>query len=255
MARIRTIKPELFLNEELAELQIYARMLFIGLFTQADRRGRMEDRPRRLKAALFPYDDIDVDDLLSSLHSAGFIIRYECEGVRLIQVANFEKHQRFTGDEAKSESKYPEYQPVTRYETDEKQERNNQETLEKPGREGKGKERKGNKQQQQHAREQLENVVEEHRGDLNRLFPKTDVPVAVEKLLHHFRESPLLLDPWMTALKWFQREFKTPAVAARASPTGQKTKGGLREDLTREILAANAAACRDFCQEGSVNAG
>lgn len=86
--------------------------------------------------------------------------------------------------------------------------------------------------EQQHAREQLENVVEEHREDLVRLFPEIDVPIAVEKLLHHFRESPLLVDPWMTALKWFQREFKPlPVAAARASPAvEQKSKSVLREE-------------------------
>lgn len=101
---------------------------------------------------------------------------------------------------------------------------------------------------QQHAGDQLKAVVEEHREDLARLFPTIDLPVAIEKLLHHFRESPLLVDPWMTALKWFQREFAhpTPLALARASPS----KGGLREEQTREILAANAAACRDFCMEG-----
>lgn len=111
-------------------------------------------------------------------------------------------------------------------------------------------------QQQQQAGDQLAEVVEEHREDLVRLFPEIDLPVAIEKLLHHFRESPLLVDPWMTALKWFQREFKlAPAAVSRASPEKQKSKGVSRDDRTREILAANAAACRDFCQEGSFNAG
>ena len=29
----------------------------MGLWTQADREGRLEDRPMRLKASLFPYDE------------------------------------------------------------------------------------------------------------------------------------------------------------------------------------------------------
>lgn len=84
--------------------------------------------------------------------------------------------------------------------------------------------------EQQHAREQLEKVVEEHGEDLARLFPEIDLPVAVAKLLHHFRESQSLVDPWMTTLKWFQREFKAPRATARASPAEQKTKGELREE-------------------------
>ena len=39
MARIRTIKPQFFLNEQLAMLGFADRLLFIGLWTQADKAG------------------------------------------------------------------------------------------------------------------------------------------------------------------------------------------------------------------------
>lgn len=144
MSRIRTVKPDLFMHEELADLPIICRYLFIGLFTQADRRGRMEDRPKRLKACLLPYDDVDFDALLDDLQAGGFIIRYEVDGVKLIQIVSFEKHQRFTGDEARSESKLPEYTESIKQEADKKQERNTKETSEKPGKERKGKEEERN---------------------------------------------------------------------------------------------------------------
>lgn len=108
MPRIRTIKPEFFKNEQLADLPALARLLFIGLWTQADREGRVEDRPRRLKAELFPYEDYDVDKGLDMLHAAGFIARYEAyvpqdgvcaqdvprQVVSCIQVVNFTRHQK-----------------------------------------------------------------------------------------------------------------------------------------------------------------
>jgi hypothetical protein len=93
MARIRTIKPEFFRSEQVGDLMPLCRLLFIGLWTQADREGRLEDRPRRLKAELFPYDDVDVDVLLGELQAAGLIIRYEAGGRCLIQVTAFLKHQ------------------------------------------------------------------------------------------------------------------------------------------------------------------
>lgn len=93
MARIRTIKPEFFKNEELAELPCTARLFFIGLWTQADREGKLLDRPKRLKAELFPYDNINIEDLLSRLQSAGFIERYEVGEMKLIQISKFLKHQ------------------------------------------------------------------------------------------------------------------------------------------------------------------
>jgi hypothetical protein len=105
--RIRTIKPEFWKHDGIAELEYATRLLFIALWCIADRRGRMEDRPRRIKAECFPYDELDVDAMLSELHSAGFIDRYEVEGVKIIEVRSFEKHQRLTGKEAETESIYP----------------------------------------------------------------------------------------------------------------------------------------------------
>jgi hypothetical protein len=94
MPRARNIKPSFFDNDLLAECAMSARMLFIGLWCVADRDGRLEDRPRKIKAEIFPYDDIETDELLQSLHDRGFIIRYEANGVKCIQVKNFAKHQK-----------------------------------------------------------------------------------------------------------------------------------------------------------------
>lgn len=93
MARARNIKPSFFSNDDLADINPLGRLLFIGLWTIADREGRLEDRPRRIKAEVLPYDDCDVDGLLDDLQSHGFILRYEVDGTRFIQVVNFNKHQ------------------------------------------------------------------------------------------------------------------------------------------------------------------
>ena len=93
MARIRSIKPEFFINDEMADLPPLTRLFFIGLWTQADRDGRLEDRPRRLKAAIVPYDDCDIDAMMTTLETNGHIIRYEIAGQRLVQIVNFTKHQ------------------------------------------------------------------------------------------------------------------------------------------------------------------
>lgn len=91
---MRTIKPGFFLNEELADLPALGRLLFVALWCLSDREGRLEDRPRRIKAAALPYDDCDVDGLLDTLVAAGFILRYEAGGAAYIQVVNFVKHQK-----------------------------------------------------------------------------------------------------------------------------------------------------------------
>jgi hypothetical protein len=93
MARTRNLKPSFFTNDNLAECEPLARLLFAGLWTVADREGRLEDRPKKIKAELLPYDDCDIESLLNSLHSHGFIVRYCADNNQYIQVVNFAKHQ------------------------------------------------------------------------------------------------------------------------------------------------------------------
>jgi hypothetical protein len=108
MARIRNIKPEFFLNEDLAELSSDARLAFIGLWTMADHEGRMDDRPKRTRLVLFPYHpNIDMESILCSLASAKFIIRYTVGGERYIQIRNFKKHQYISGKEKEKASTIP----------------------------------------------------------------------------------------------------------------------------------------------------
>jgi hypothetical protein len=93
MARARNIKPGFFTNDELGELPALARLLWIGLWTICDRDGRCEDRPKKIKAEVLPYDECDADALLRLLAERGFIQRYEADGLRCIQVVNWSKHQ------------------------------------------------------------------------------------------------------------------------------------------------------------------
>lgn len=84
------------------ELPFSTRLLFIGLWTIADREGRLEDRPLKIKITVFPADDIDVNMGLAQLETKGFIIRYEVGGQRYIQVTNFVKHQKPHANESGS---------------------------------------------------------------------------------------------------------------------------------------------------------
>lgn len=91
--RARNLKPGFFKNETLAELNPLARILFEGLWCLADREGRLEDRPKRIKVDVLPYDNCDVDAFLLDLHNNNFIFRYEVNGIQYIQIINFRKHQ------------------------------------------------------------------------------------------------------------------------------------------------------------------
>jgi translation initiation factor IF-1 len=112
MARIRTIKPEFFDDPDVAELSMEARLLFIGLWTQADREGRLEDDMRRLKVKVFPYDPVDVESLAVELHGGDMIRRYQdSDGKRYIWITKFTTHQRPHPKEP--ESRIPAYSDDT----------------------------------------------------------------------------------------------------------------------------------------------
>ena len=89
------------MNEELAKLPFQARLLFIGLWTLSDRRGFVEDRPRKIKAQLFPYDKINVEKLLEKLCN-GFLERFFIDDVKYIRIINFCKHQIINRKEIES---------------------------------------------------------------------------------------------------------------------------------------------------------
>lgn len=135
MARIRTIKPDFFFDEKITELDHKARLAFIGLWCYADKEGKMEDKPKVLKAKLFPYENIDFNKILTSLADVNMISRYVVEGKNFLTINNFQKHQRPHHTEKKSE--IPDFNGIITVKG----------TLpdgeERVGREGKGRERKG----------------------------------------------------------------------------------------------------------------
>lgn len=94
MARARNIKPAFFDNEVLGDLSFETRLMFIGLWTLADREGRLEDRPKRIRIRVFPFDDVDADKMLQALHESGFILRYTGDDENpYIQILKFTEHQ------------------------------------------------------------------------------------------------------------------------------------------------------------------
>lgn len=114
----RRIDPGVCANEKLAELDPWAQLLFERLPMAADRDGLLEDRPRRIRALIFPYNDgdanikLDIDKLLNELQKAGFIMRYDRDGTKVICIINFGKHQPIHDNEKASILPRPESWPV-----------------------------------------------------------------------------------------------------------------------------------------------
>lgn len=107
MARARNIKPGFFENEDLPEVPPMGRLLFIGLWLLADREGRLEYRPKRIKGKLFPYEECDVDSYCCQLEQLNFLKRYEISGTQYIQIVKFKEHQKPHPNEKASEIPAP----------------------------------------------------------------------------------------------------------------------------------------------------
>jgi len=83
--KARSIKPGLYKNRQLGNLDPLARILLTGLWLGADQNDQVADDPVSIKAQTLPYDDCDVDAFLNDLERAGFIQRLESETGRIIQ--------------------------------------------------------------------------------------------------------------------------------------------------------------------------
>jgi len=94
LMRSRNIKPGFFKDDTLAECEPLARILFAGLWCFADREGRFKWRPKRIKAEILPYDNVEITVMLRKLVDIGVLVHYQVDGVEYGQVVNFLKHQR-----------------------------------------------------------------------------------------------------------------------------------------------------------------
>jgi len=107
MARIRTVKPDLFRHEGLYEAELETglplRIAFVGLFTVADREGRFRWQPRQIKLDVMPYDSVDFSRVLDALVTRGFVVRYACETEEFGAIPTFPKHQVVNNREKPSE--------------------------------------------------------------------------------------------------------------------------------------------------------
>src|SRR5262245_20803804 len=100
MARMRSIKPEFFQDQDFAvELPDRdSRLLYIGLWGLADEHGRLRGDAFHLKGQLFAYDhDITpevIDKHVDFLEETGRAIRYRVRASTYIFLPKLARHQR-----------------------------------------------------------------------------------------------------------------------------------------------------------------
>jgi len=97
MARIRTIKPEFWQDEDLAFLNAETRLLAIGLLNHADDEGYFKAHKLLVRAAVFPFSEpsLNIQGMLTELSDIGYIELFEgTDGKPYGFVPNFLKHQK-----------------------------------------------------------------------------------------------------------------------------------------------------------------
>lgn len=105
MARNRMLNPEFFLDEELATMSAYARLLYEGLWGICDDvNATLPNRPGWIKAQIFPYNDVNILELLSEIRQIKKIVLFKEKEEEFWFVKNFSKHQKV---DHPSKQKYP----------------------------------------------------------------------------------------------------------------------------------------------------
>ncbi len=96
MASRRMVDPAIWQSEDFAGFTFRQRVLFIGLFSNADDQGRMPAHPALIRSTIFPYDDIPLTEIqadLDAIADAKCIELYRLNGKAVLQLLNWWKYQ------------------------------------------------------------------------------------------------------------------------------------------------------------------
>lgn len=209
MARIRTIKPDFFTSDDICALSPLARLLYIGLWCEADREGRLVWAPRVLRRRYLPEDDCDIEALCRELLERELVVLYR-EG--LAWLPTFLKHQHVNPREAQSTLPPPPVSDASVTHTEERK-----------GEEGKGKERKG-REGASHAHPLPEDWQPGEQDVAWAASARPDLTPALlaeqtERFCNHARAKDRRLVAWGAAWRnWIgeARRVEAPAGASRA---------------------------------------
>lgn len=102
MPRRRMVDPQIWRNEKIGSLPDAGRLLFIGIFSQADDDGRLKASPRYLMASIFPYDkdkkEEDIKHLRDQCAELGLIRLYTNGKEEYLDIPGWLEHQQIRKD-------------------------------------------------------------------------------------------------------------------------------------------------------------
>lgn len=97
MSRIRTIKPEFWVSEQVLACSLNSRLLFIGLWNFCDDHGVHPASHVRLKAEVFPADNFNIAEIknwINELIKNNLVREYAIDNNSYWIVTGWKKHQR-----------------------------------------------------------------------------------------------------------------------------------------------------------------
>jgi hypothetical protein len=94
MARIRSVHPGQWTDEEFVSCSPWAQLLAIGIRNEADDVGIFEWKPIVLKMRLLPVAMVDINELLAELVLHNIVRRFEDGGKAYGAIRNFSQYQR-----------------------------------------------------------------------------------------------------------------------------------------------------------------
>ena len=117
----RSISRDFFSNADIAELTPLARLLYIGIWFEADREGRFVWHPKTLKLRYLALDDCNINDITDELIQSGVVVPYRVEDRVLAYIPGFAEFQNINNKEKASQLPAPP--------TDAKSTRSNRDTI------------------------------------------------------------------------------------------------------------------------------
>lgn len=96
MTSRRMVDPAIWQSEDFAGFTFRQRVLFIGLFSNADDQGRMLAHPNLVRSKVFPYDDIPIAEIetdLAAIRDVQCIELYSVSGKATLQLLNWWTYQ------------------------------------------------------------------------------------------------------------------------------------------------------------------
>lgn len=108
--RIRTIKPEFWKHQRMAQLPAETRLLAIGLLNYADDEGYFDAHPALIRGELMPYSEktARIPKMLEELSGIGFLsVEKKADGKLIGHISNFLEHQRINRPTRSKHSRTP----------------------------------------------------------------------------------------------------------------------------------------------------